>query len=206
MARKTTVLVAATVTAVLWIPACENRRAPLPGAGGAPAGDAAVSTPAPPRGGTGAASGATETGHSMALKLEGIGSKAELDHALARLDDAEARTQFETGFRQSFVADRGRRDYRAATAAMESVLQRVPGFAPAYRVLAYAALNTGFDMNTATSYYEKAVQLDPDYGEAHYALSFMLTQFDLERGRTHFERAMALGIPDERDLGGRFYP
>ena len=47
---------------------------------------------------------------------------------------------------------------------------------------------------------------DPDYGEAHYALSFMLTQSDLERGRRHFERAMQLGVPDERNLRGQFYP
>jgi hypothetical protein len=61
-------------------------------------------------------------------------------------------------------------------------------------------------MEGATEWYRKAVALDPDYGEAHYALSFMLTQFDMAEGRTHFERAMALGVPDERDLGGKFYP
>jgi Tfp pilus assembly protein PilF len=61
-------------------------------------------------------------------------------------------------------------------------------------------------MQGATQHYEKAVELDPDYGEAHYALSFMLTQFDVERGRKHFKKAMELGIPDERNLGPRFYP
>ena len=212
MTKKAAITAAVTVAAAFWTQACGNERATLPGAGGntatetgARVGDAAVSTPAAPRGGPSPPS-AREAGHSMPLKLEGIGSKAELDRALALLDDADARAQFEAGFRRSFVTDRGRRDYVAATAAMESVLRRVSGFAPAYRVLAYAALNTGFDMVGATSHYEKAVELDPDYGEAHYALSFMLTQFDLERGRTHFKRAMELGVQDERDLGGRFYP
>jgi tetratricopeptide (TPR) repeat protein len=159
-------------------------------------------------GAPGASPGAAtvEQGQALALKLTGIGSKVELDHALAKLPDEETRAHFEAGFRSCFVNDPSLRDYPAALAVMEKLLERVPDFAPAYRTMAYAKLNTGFDMAGATALYEKAIQVDPNYGEAHYALSFMLTQFDPERGRTHFDKAMELGIPDERNLRERFYP
>jgi hypothetical protein len=143
---------------------------------------------------------------SLPLKLEGIGSKQELDRALTALDDDMVKAQFEMGFRSCFVTDRSLRNYAAAVPAMDGVLERVPNFAPAFRVLAYAHFSLSFDMVKSTELYEKAVEADPEYGEAHYALSFMLTQFDLERGRRHFERAMDLGVPDERNLRGQFYP
>jgi len=173
---------------------------PLPGAETAPA-------PPPPA----RAAGATEvveyeTEGTLPLKLTGIGSKAELDRALAKIEDPVVKAQFEHGFRGCFVKDRGARAYADAVPAMESVLARMPDFAPAYRVLAYAVFNLNFDMVKSTEYYEKAVQADPEYGEAHYALAFMLSQSDLERGRAHFERSMELGVPDERDLAGQFYP
>jgi Tfp pilus assembly protein PilF len=60
-------------------------------------------------------------------------------------------------------------------------------------------------MPKATEYYEKAVAADPNYGEAHYALAFMLTQSDMARARTHFDKAMALGVPDERNLREQFF-
>ena len=179
--------------------ACGGERKPRPGADGA----VPVSTPVSrPR----AAASAHETDNSMPLKLEGIGSKQELDRALAALDDEMVKTQFEMGFRNCFVMDRSLRNYASAVPAMEGVLERVPNFAPAFRVLAYAHFNLNFDMVKGKDFYEKAVEADPEYGEAHYALSFMLTQFDMERGRKHFERAMELGVPDERDLRGQFYP
>jgi Tfp pilus assembly protein PilF len=147
-----------------------------------------------------------ETDAELPLKLEGIGSAAELARALERLDDPEARERFELGFRSCFVKDREKRSYHTALTAMQEVLRKVPDFAPAYRVMAYARFNLSFDMAAARDLYEKAVQADPDYGEAHYALSFILTQFDPERGREHFERAMELGVPDERNLRQKFYP
>jgi tetratricopeptide (TPR) repeat protein len=193
---------AAVVAAgALALGACEEK-AELPGSKDEAATSMPASHPAVPA----PAAVATETDQKMALKLTGIGSKAELDRALAKIDDPEARSQFEMGFRACFVRDSGLRQYRQALSAMESVLQRMPDFAPAYRVQAYAKLNTGFDMAGATELYEKAVEADPEYGEAHYALSFMLTQFDPERGREHFERAMELGVEDERNLGEQFYP
>jgi tetratricopeptide (TPR) repeat protein len=183
---------------------CGGDRAPLPGAEDGASrtaiADGRVPSPAPP-----AAAAPQEDWAALPLKAEGIGSEAELDRALAKLEDGAARAQFEKGFRGCFVTDRARRDYASAVPAMEGVLERVPGFAPAYRVLAYAYFNMSFDMTRAVEYYEKAIAADPDYGEAHYALSFMLTQSDLERGRRHFERAIELGVPDERDLRGQFY-
>jgi tetratricopeptide (TPR) repeat protein len=196
---------ALVVTGAMALGACERERAPLPGRGETRGeGPRPAAPQAPPHA---APSGqVVEEGQALALKLEGIGSKKELDRALAKLPDTAARAHFEAGFRSCFVQDASLRDYTAALAAMEKVLEAVPDFAPAYRTMAYAKLNTGFDMDGATALYEKAIQADPDYGEAHYALSFMLTQFDPERGRKHFDRAMELGVPDERNLRERFYP
>ena len=169
---------------------------------GAPSSDAAISQPPSP---SAPAEVAIETGVEPALKLEGIGSKAELDRSLAKLKDPAERAEFEKGFRLCFSHDRGHRNFAEAITSMEKVLSTVPDFAPAYRVLAYAYFNESFDMAKATEYYEKAVTADPNYGEAHYALAFMLTQSDTARARTHFDKAMALGVPDERNLRAQFF-
>jgi TPR repeat protein len=139
------------------------------------------------------------------LKPAGIGSQAELDKVAAPLKDPAVRARFEDGFRRCFTSDQASRDYMGAAEAMNEILAKVPDFAPAYRVLAYAKLNTG-DMQASTDLYRKAVAADPNYGEAQYALAFMLTQIDPVEGRKHFEKAMQLGVPDERDLRTKFYP
>ncbi len=200
---------------------CDGESAPLPGAkseespaSGAPAAgglseEAAIGAPpsSAPMSGPMASGGsaAVESGAEIPLKLTGIGSKDELDRALSQVEDGEIRALFERGFRQSFSHDRAQRDYAAAVPAMDQVLAKAPNFAPAYRVLAYAHFNLSFDMPKATGYYEKAVELDPNYGEAHYALAFMLTQSDMARARMHFDKSMALGVPDERDLKTQFF-
>ena len=186
---------------------CSKEPAPLPGAGAA-AGDA-PSAGALPSGHPPISSPGTETNAapgSRPLKPDGIGSETELAHCLAKIQDPALKTRFEEGFRACFTSTQADRDYRLAADSANEILAKIPNFAPAYRVLAYARLNTGFDMQGATELYEKAIAADPNYGEAHYALSFMLTQTDPARGREHFQKAMALGIPDERDLGSRFYP
>lgn len=191
--------IALAVAAGSTLAGCERERPPLPGTeGGGPAvtGSAA----------SGPIIDAVEEGEPLALKLEGIGSRAELQRAAARIEDPELRATFEAGFRSCFVYDRAQRNYALAAEATAAVVERIPDFAPAYRVLAYARLNSGSDMAGVTSLYERAVELDPDYGEAHYALAFMLTQSDPEQGRRHFERARELGVPDERGLRERFYP
>lgn len=188
---------AALALAILAAAGCAEERPPLPGAGQETTTSA---PPAPPP------SAGVETGVDLPLKLTGIGSKAELDRELTRISDPAIQSEFERGFRGSFVTDRSKRRYDTALAAMEKVLQAMPEFPPAYRVIANARLNTSFDMPGATEMYEKAVAADPEYGEAHYALAFMLTQTDIERGRVHFERAMELGVPDERNLRSNWYP
>lgn len=190
---------------------CGGRDAePLPGSAATPSTnpsrtspEAAISTPQSSP--DAAAEVAIETGVEPALKLTGIGSKEELDRSLAQLKDPAARAEFEKGFRLSFSHDRSHRRFDEAVSSMEKVLAAAPDFPPALRVLAYAHFNLSFDMPKATEYYEKAVATDPNYGEAHYALAFMLTQSDTARARTHFDKAMALGVPDERNLREQFF-
>ena len=204
-------LLIVSLAAALAALGCAKEPAPLPGAGASGTGDDAaqgslpsghppISSPAPMGG------SAPEATGERPLKPDGIGSMVELNHCLAKIQDAAMKARFEEGFRACFTSNQGDRDYRIAADAANEILGKLPNFAPAYRMLAYARLNTGFDMQGATELYEKAIEADPDYGEAHYALSFMLTKTDPERGRKHFEKAMELGIPDERDLRSRFYP
>lgn len=184
---------------------CSKEPAPLPGAaaggdepaaGSLPQGHPPISSPQSTPAPTG----------ERPLKPDGIGSQLELEHCLAKIQDPALKARFEEGFRACFTSNQGDRDYLLAAEASNEILEKMPNFAPAYRTLAYARLNTGFDMEGATELYEKALEADPEYGEAHYALSFMLTTTDVDRGRVHFEKAMALGVPDERDLRSRFYP
>jgi hypothetical protein len=210
---------AAWLAAFAWtVGGCAKEPAALPGAAGRDAtsgrqeGGAAPPAGSLPEGHPPIAGDEGSTG-SMApdvsgrmLKPEGIGSEAELERCLAKVEDPALRARFEQGFRACFTTMQSARDYVLAADAANEVLAKIPNFAPAYRVLAYARLNTGFDMQGATEMYQKAVAADPEYGEAHYGLAFMLTQTDRERGRTHFEKAMALGVPDERDLRTQFYP
>ena len=124
--RKCVVLAAIAACAAAG---CSDERKPLPGAeDGATRTAISPSHPATP------APSQDDSGSTL-LKPEGIGSQAELDHALAKLDDAAARAQFENGFQACFATDRNRRNYASAVPAMESVLQSHPNFAPAFRVL-----------------------------------------------------------------------
>jgi tetratricopeptide (TPR) repeat protein len=67
-------------------------------------------------------------------------------------------------------------------------------------------MNIGFNHEAAMANYQKAIELKPDYGEAHYALAFMYAMSDLEKGREHLKRALELGVADERNLVDNFYP
>jgi tetratricopeptide (TPR) repeat protein len=141
----------------------------------------------------------------LPLKLTGLNSLEELNRALAATDVAEARVPFEAGYRKTFSADAGKRDYPGAVKDLEAVLVLDPDYAEAYRALGYAKFNMGFDVNSAMANYTKAVELEPDYGEAHYALAFLYAMGDRDKGKVHFRKAMELGVPDERNLGPRFY-
>jgi tetratricopeptide (TPR) repeat protein len=143
--------------------------------------------------------------HSVALKQTGLNSAAELAKGLEGLTDPELRSAYEMAFRYSFSGRIAQRNYPEAVNLANKVVGGNPNFAPAYRVLGYALFNTN-RQNEALAAYQKAVQLDPNYGEAHYALAFMYAMGDRSQGGEHYRKAMELGIPDERDLGGRFYP
>jgi tetratricopeptide (TPR) repeat protein len=144
-------------------------------------------------------------GHAVALRATGLSSAAEMTRDRARLDTPELREDYEMAFRHAFSAKFGQRNYAESVRRINKVITERPGFAPGYRVLGYAL----FNMNRATdalAAYQRAVSIDPDYGEAHYALAFLFAMGDKVTGREHFRRAMALGVTDERNLEQQFYP
>jgi len=157
-------------------------------------------------GGLGAA-GPTD-GNALPLKLEGLSSAQEMERGKAMTQNQEARAAFESGFRKTFTADPQKRDYQGAVEDLDRALSLDPNFAAAYRARGYAKFNLGFNVQGAMTDYLKAVELKPDYGEAHYALAFMYAmpgQGDRDQGEMHFNRAMELGVPDERGLKEKFY-
>jgi tetratricopeptide (TPR) repeat protein len=142
----------------------------------------------------------------LPLKLEGMNSLVGLEEGMEATDSAEARAAYEAGYRKTFTADADKRDYAGAATDLTRAIELDPDYAEAYRALGYAKFNMGFNVDGALQDYMKAVELKPDYGEAHYALAFMYAMGDRTKGAEHFKKAMALGVPDERDLGSRFYP
>lgn len=148
-----------------------------------------------------------ETGVDLPLPLIGAGSIAELRARLALITDQSKHAPLEEAFRKLFTVDRGARDGARAKAILEPLAADPdPKVASlVLRMLAYVALNSGFDAATATARYEQALALDPDYGEAHYALAFVLAISDLDKGKVHFDKAKSLGVPDTRGLEGQFY-
>ena len=160
-------------------------------------------TTAAPRVGS---SGPTD-GAEIPLKLTGLGSAAELKREAAKLQDARAAAHFEQAYRLTFTSDPTKRDYHTAEQLLASVVETHPNFAPAYRTLGYAKFNLNpMDPSASLQDYEKAAQLDPSYGEAHYAIAFMCAATgDREKGVDHYRKAMALGVEDERNIGKQFY-
>lgn len=192
-----------------------------PPVGGVPAGHPPVpSTPAghPPMGPVGQmgpaggqagkmGDSAAEQGVEMPLILEGSGSLAELKSRLAKVADATLHPQFEEAFRKVFTVNRQSRDNARASAILEPLAASTDKAvaALAERTLGYVRINSGFDSEGAKVRYLKAIEHDPEYGEAHYALAFTLAISDLGKGKEHFDRAMALGVPDTRGLRAQFY-
>ena len=157
------------------------------------------------------AGGAPVDPKTLPLKEKGAGSLLELARAQAGTQNPAAAAAFSEGFHLTFTSDQSRRDYPRARDLFQQALRLDPKFAEAYRGLAYAEFNIGFNADAALQNYEQAIALKPDYGEAHYALSFMYAmdpsnQANMAKGAEHFKRAMELGIEDERNLGQRFYP
>jgi hypothetical protein len=147
----------------------------------------------------------TDGNPDLPIRRSGLNSAEELQRGLASLPTAEARAHFELGFRSAFTTRQDRRRYELAEAELRKTLELAPTCAEAYRALAYAVFNRGLNFGESIPLYEKAVELKPDYGEAHYALAFMLGATDPARGAEHFRRAMQLGVKDERNLRARYY-
>jgi tetratricopeptide (TPR) repeat protein len=143
---------------------------------------------------------------ALPLKETGSGSLAELERGRAATKNAEAAAAYEKGFRLTFTSDQGGRDYEQARTLFNQAITLDSKYAEAYRGLAYAEFNIGFNKEAALKNYMKAIELKPDYGEAHYALAFMYAMDNTEKGAEYFKKAMELGVADERDLGTRFYP
>ncbi|MBR56937.1 MAG: hypothetical protein CMH54_02645 [Myxococcales bacterium] len=163
----------------------------------------------PPVAGSGAATPKAPT-QGMILRPTGPGSVAELARVEKIFAEGPDRTAFQDAFRRVFHVDRRQRDPVGATQQLESLQGKYPKAAAVYRVLGYAAVDNGFQFAKAISYYNKAVELDPNYGEVHYALAFMMGApmpgSDRARGAVHYKKAIELGVGDPRGIGQRFYP
>lgn len=186
----------------LLLGGCGQKQGPEPEATEAPPQTAQPPLPAPFM--QGQANEPLEEGKALPLKLTGLNSVEELNRARAPLPDAESRQLFEEAFRQTFTADPAGRNYGEAANKFHQVLQKHPKSAEAYRGLGYAVFNQG-QPQQALEYYLKAIEISPNYGEAHYAVAFLYAMGDTSQGRQHYQKAMELGIPDERKLGERFY-
>jgi tetratricopeptide (TPR) repeat protein len=157
------------------------------------------------QGGSALGSSAPTDDNPLPLKLEGLNSLVELKQGMEAESNAEARAAFEAGYRKTFTADADKRNYDGAAQDLTHAIELDPNYAEAYRARGYAKFNMGFNVDGALQDYQKAVELKPDYGEAHYALAFMYAMGDRTKGAEHYKKAMELGVPDERDLGSRFY-
>jgi len=172
-----------------------------------PIGDTGQLPPPPAPAGPMAATVAAETGVPRPLPLEGSGSIAELRSRLAKIKDTSKHATLEDAFRKVFTIDRGSRDNPGAEAILTPLAQDPdPAVASlAERTLGLVRVNSGFDQEGAKARYARAIALDPEYGEAHYAMAFMLAMGDRTQGKVHFDKAMALGVPDNRGLREQFY-
>lgn len=147
-----------------------------------------------------------EEGVALPLPLEGSGSVGELNRRKA-LVDAKFHGILEEAFRKLFTIERQNRDGARARIILDQLmLESDPKLkATALRLLGFMAINSGFDEVTALARYQEALALDADYGEVHYAVAFTLGPRDPKTGRVHFDRALALGVPDLRKLKDQFY-
>lgn len=142
----------------------------------------------------GQVAGLPPVGHNSADQLQG--EAAQLPEAL--------RPAFEQAFVLVFHQDKAQRNIARARELLKPLLEA--NFAPAWRVQGYTYIDDGFQMEPAIECYQRAIAADEGYGMAHYALAFTLSQTDPAAGKRHFQRAMQLGVQDQRSLGQRFYP
>jgi tetratricopeptide (TPR) repeat protein len=117
----------------------------------------------------------------------------------------EVQATLAIAFFSLFAKDKGQRNPQQSKKNLDSVLEKEPLNPMAWRLLGYFHISNGFQLTEAVQCYQKAIEIQPNYGDAHYALSFALTTNNLELGETHFRRALELGITDERGLAEKYY-
>ena len=148
--------------------------------------------------------GATEQGVERPLPLNGPGSAAELAGRIKRIPQGtqrdEALRDLEDLYRLSFTVDRGKRDHARARTLAAKLARSPATAAAAERVRGFLAVSTNFDTKTARVHYEKAIALEPTFGEAHYALAFLCALNDREAGAKHYQSAAAAGVEDTMSL------
>lgn len=148
--------------------------------------------------------GATEQGVERPLPLTGPGSAAELAGRIKRIPEGtqrdEAQRDLEDLYRLSFTVDREKRDHARARTLAEKLSGSPATAAAAERVRGFLAVSTNFDTKTARVHYEKAIALEPTFGEAHYALAFLCALNDREAGAKHYQSAAAAGVEDTMSL------
>lgn len=129
----------------------------------------------------------------------------EIRNWILPVQDQETQEALLKAFMALFHEDRSKRNGKFAKDNIDQVLQKDPQNAIAYRLLGYFHINNGFRTQEAITAYQKAIELQPNYGEAHYALAFSLVTSDLSVAKKHFVRAMELGVEDERDLANQYF-
>jgi tetratricopeptide (TPR) repeat protein len=149
---------------------------------------------------------AGESGVERALNLEGHTSLAQMKADALRLHAGPERGRYEQAYRMTFCNDKSKRDPQTAMQLYKQILQEHPEFAPAYRGVAYLFVDNGFQLDKAVEWYKRSVETDANYALGHYGLAFMLPAMGrADEGFGHFQKAMALGLGDERGLKKRFY-
>lgn len=147
--------------------------------------------------------GEVEKGVPLPLPLKGPGSVAELEGRLKRLpasDSAKARESLENLYRLAFTIDRKKRNHKRAGELADELLSNPATAAAAERVRGFLAVSSSFDTATARTHYEKAIALEPNFGEAHYALAFLCALNDRTAGAKHYKSASEAGVEDTMSL------
>jgi hypothetical protein len=156
----------------------------------------------------------TDDHSSHPLVMKGPRSVAELNDRLAKEADESVRKRLAKAFRLTFTTAGDRQKRRTDALAAGQLLTGLDtgsAGATAQRIMAYVAIRGGLGFKKSQGHYAKSVELDPNYGAAHYGLAFSLlfppvTAETRARGRQHFDRAMALGVEDSNKIRRHFYP